>query len=153
MAFRTLRQNEQLENPIVVDNSVMMRWLFHDGSEADQSYARQVLNAIGTQQLQIIVPYVWVYEAAFVVEHYCRRNEIAYDQCTTQLTWLFDLSLVIRGEEIPAGLYEFSHRYGVSAYDAAYVMLALKQSCPLATLDKAIIKISDKVNHTLFELN
>lgn len=152
MAFRTLRQNEQLENPIVVDNSVMMRWLFHDGSEADQSYARKVLNAVSSQKLQVIVPYIWVYEAAFVVERYIRRNEMAYDQFTTQLTWLFDLSLVIRGEEIPVNLYEFSHRYGVSAYDAAYVMLALKQSCPIATLDKTIIKISDKAKYRLFEL-
>ena len=152
MAFRTLRQNEQLENPIVVDNSVMMRWLFHDGSEADQSYARQVLSAIGSQNLQIIVPYIWIYEAAFVVQRYSKQNEMAYEQYKTQLTWLFELSLVIRGEEVPARLYEFSYRYGVSAYDAAYVMLALKQSCPLATLDKTIIKISDKANYTLFEL-
>lgn len=125
MAFRTLRQNERLENPIVVDNSVMMRWLFHDGSEADQSYARKVLSAISPQKLQIIVPYIWVYEAAFVVERYSRQNEMASDQFTTQLSWLFDLSLVIRGEEIPADLYEFSRRYGVSAYDAAYVIPSL----------------------------
>ena len=152
MAFRTLRQNEQLENPIVVDNSVMMRWLFHDGSESDQSYARKVLNAVSSQKLQIIVPYIWVYEAAFVVERYSKRNEMAYEQFTTQLSWLFDLSLVIRGEEIPADLYEFSHRYSVSVYDAAYVMLALKQSCPIATLDKTIIKIADKAKYRLFEL-
>ena len=152
MVFRTLRQNEQLDNPIVVDNSVMMRWLFHDGSDADRTHAYNVLNAIGSQKLQVIVPYIWVYEAAFVVESYCRRNEMAYDQYTIQLTWLFDLSLVIRGEETPADLYEFSHRYGVSAYDAAYAMLALKQSCPIATLDKAIIKISDQAKYILFEL-
>ena len=59
---------------------------------------------------------------------------------------------MIRGEETPRSLYEFSFRYGSSAYDTANIMLAIKQSCPIATLDKTIIKLSDKVKYTLFEV-
>ncbi len=151
MAFRTLKQNELLDNPIVVDNSVMMRWLFRDGSDADQTFASSVLNAISSQNLQVIVPYVWVCEAAFVVKFYSRRDKLPQSRCTDQLIWLFDLSTVIRDSETPASLYEFSHTHDVSAYDAAYIMLALKQSCPIATLDKAMRKSSDKVKYRLFE--
>ena len=152
MAFRTLKQNELLDNPLVVDNSVMMRWLFHDGSDVDQTFARNVLSAIHSQNLQVIVPYIWTCEAAFVVQFYCKRNKLPPSRCTSQLTWLFDLSTVIRGSETPANLYKLSHTYGVSAYDAAYVILALKQSCPIATLDKTIRKTADKARHRLFEL-
>ena len=151
MAFRTLKQDEQLDNSIVVDNSVMMRWLFKDGSNSDQDYAHKVLNAIGSQTLQIIVPHLWVYESAFVVEYYSRREKFAHDQCMDQLTWLFDLCTVVRGDETPADLYEFSHAQGVSAYDAAYAMLALGQSCPIATLDKMLIKASGRAKYILFE--
>jgi len=152
VVFRTLRQEEQLVNPIVVDNSVMMRWLFQHGSKTDQTYAQDVLSTIGSEKLQVIVPYIWVYESAFVVEYYLRRDAKRYDECLEQLTWLFNLSMVIRGEEIPASLYDFSYTHGVSTYDSAYAMLALNQFCPIATLDKKIIKASDKAKFTLFEL-
>ena len=151
MAFRTLKQGEQLDNSIVVDNSVMMRWLFQDGPDSDQVYAHEVLNAIGSQALQIIVPYIWVHESAFVVEYYSRRDKRAHDQCMDQLTWLFDLCTVVRGDETPADLYEFSHAQGLSAYDAAYAMLALGQACPIATLDKMLIKASGRAKYSLFE--
>ena len=48
---------------------------------------------------------------------------------------------MIRGEETPRSLSELSYRYCSSAYDAANIMLAIKQSCPIATLDKTIIKL------------
>ena len=59
---------------------------------------------------------------------------------------------MIRGEETPRSLYEFSYRCGFSAYDIANIMLAIKQSCPIATLDKTIIKLSDNVKYILFEV-
>jgi len=136
---------------VVVDNSVMMRWLFQDGSDTDQDYARGVLNAVGKNELQIIVPYIWVYESAFVVDYYSRGETKSYDEYMECLSWLFDVSTVIRGEVTPASLYEFSQTHSLSAYDAAYVMLALDQSCPIATLDKSIIKISKKVKSKIFK--
>jgi predicted nucleic acid-binding protein len=151
VAFRTLKQDERLDNPIVVDNSVMMRWLFQDGSDSNQAHAHKVLTAIGSQALQVIVPYLWVYESAFVVEYYSRRNQLAHEPCMDQLTWLFDLCTVVRGDETPADLYAFSDTQGVSAYDAAYAMLALGQSCPIATLDKMLIKASGRAKYILFE--
>ncbi|MFQ5659428.1 MAG: type II toxin-antitoxin system VapC family toxin [Gammaproteobacteria bacterium] len=152
MAFKTLKQGEQLDHTLVVDNSVMMRWLFQDGSDRDQDYAQGVLNAIGSKQLRVIVPYMWIYESAFVVEYYSRRDLKSFNECLQQLTWLFDLATVIRGEDTPASFYEFSHRQGLSACDAAYVMLAMNQACPIATLDKTIIKASGKVQYGIFEL-
>lgn len=151
MAFKTLKTDELLTDALVVDNSVMMRWLFQDGSESDQAYARGVLEAIGEQKLQVLVPYVWVYESAFVVNYYAQRGPTSDNTYHEQLIWLFELSTVIRGEERPEVLYEFSQSYRVPAYDASYVMLALSQACPLATLDKTIIKARGKAKFDLFE--
>jgi len=64
---------------------------------------------------------------------------------------VFDLCLVDRGNETPASLYDFSRTQGVSAYDAAYAMLALDHSCPLATLDKTLVKASSRAGYSLFK--
>lgn len=151
MAFKTLKQGEKLDNAVVVDNSVMMRWLFQDGAHDDQVYAQKVLKAIGVKALQVIVPCIWVYESAFVAEYYARRDKLDYDQCGEQLIWLFNLCTVIRGDETPTSLYEFSQAQRLSAYDAGYAKLALDHSCPIATLDKALVKASSKARYRLFK--
>jgi hypothetical protein len=94
----------------------MMRWLFQDGSDSDQVYAQKVLNAIGAQALQIIVPYIWVHESAFVVEYYSRRDQLAHDPWVDQLTWLFDSCAVVRGRSLARvahGLPEFRRNISV----------------------------------------
>ena len=58
MAFKSLSQDERFDNAMVIDNSVMMRWLFKDGSTADQDYAERVLQATKTRQLTVLVPYL-----------------------------------------------------------------------------------------------
>jgi len=151
VAFSILKPGEQLENSVVVDNSVMMRWLYLDGSSSGQAYAQKVLHTIGSQAIQIIVPYIWVYESAFVVEYYSRRDNLDHDQCMEQLNWLFDLCTVVRGSETPARLYEFSRIQGVSAYDSAYAMLAMSQSCPIATLDRKLVKAASRAKYRVFK--
>ena len=50
---------------LVVDNSVAMRWLFADGSEADRQYASEVAALVET--CEVHVPALFVTEAANVI--------------------------------------------------------------------------------------
>ena len=150
MAFSTLASSQALAGAIVIDNSVMMRWLFNDGSKADQQYAQRTRAHIGTKQLQVIVPYIWIYEASFVTNFYTKKGLISIADAVSHLNALFDLCLVIRGEEMPSELFQFANTHGLSTYDAAYVMLALQQGCAIATLDKAIIKTSNAAGYNVF---
>ena len=150
MAFKSLENDQVLPNAIVVDNSVMMRWLFKDGSETDQHYAQTVLHYIEADQPHVIAPSIWVYEAAFVVNYYAKKDSVSYETSMNHLDSLFDLCTVIRGEQTPAMLFDMSHTHNLSAYDASYVLLALQQNCPIATLDKAIIAVSEPLNLKLF---
>ena len=150
MAFNTLATEQLLSNAIVVDNSVMMRWLFDDGSEKDTQYAQKVLNQIEVRKLNVIVPYIWVYEASFVVNFYVKKETISHNKSIEHLDSLFNLCLVIRGEETPKDLFVFASTYNLSTYDASYVMLAMQQKASIATLDKEIVKISENIDLDVF---
>lgn len=151
MVFRSLAKDEKLENALVVDNSVMMRWLFTDGSTSDQKYARSVLQAINAKTLTVLVPYVWVYESAFVAHFYVKQRALGYTDATSRLDALFELATVIRGEEIPSHLLDFAKSSAVSSYDASYLLLAMQQECPLATLDKKMRRACKKLNGLLYK--
>lgn len=150
MAFKSLAKNQVLSNVTVVDNSVMMRWLFKDGSESDQRYAQKVLKYIEAHKPQVIVPYLWVYEASFVVNYYTKKGIVSFETSMNHLESLFALCSVIRGNETPSILFDFSSTHGLSSYDAAYVQLTLQQNCPIATLDKKIIAVSGQLNVSIF---
>ena len=150
MAFSVLTNGQLLSNALVVDNSVMMRWLFNDGSETDQQYAQKVLHYIETSKAKVIVPYIWVYEASFVVNFYTKKGKVSHADSRKHLDSLFDLCQVIRGEETPKELFYFANTNGLSSYDSSYLMLAIQQKLPIATLDKEIIRISENLNVPVF---
>jgi predicted nucleic acid-binding protein len=150
MAFNMPATDQLLSNTIVVDNSVMMRWLFNDGTEKDIQYAKKVLNYIEVHKLKVIVPYIWVYEASFVVNFYAKKEIISHEKSIKHLDSLFDLCSVIRGEEIPSDLFVFANAHKLSTYDASYAMLAMQQKAPIATLDKDIVKASKKIDIDIF---
>ena len=106
----------------------MMRWLFDDGSTADQHYAKSVLAAVKDRQLTVLVPPIWVYESAFVTNHYVKQKSINLTNCRQQLDILFELV----------------------SYDTAYLLLAQQQACPLATLDKKMNKVHKKSGGQVF---
>ena len=151
MAFKSLAKNERYENALVIDNSVMMRWLFNDGSAADQNYAKSVLQAIKSKAFTVLVPYIWVYESAFVAHYYTKQQSVSLEEATSRLEALFELSTVVRGEETPSQLLHVAQSYGVSTYDASYLLLAKQQACPVATLDRKMQKACKKFNGLLYE--
>jgi predicted nucleic acid-binding protein len=123
----------------------MMRWLFSDGSSSDRRYATRILDSVRKTNPQIIVPYFWVYEAAFVVNYYVGEGALDSLQAASHLDSLFDLCTVAIDKESPAALFDFSRTHGVSAYDAAYLVLARAQNSQLATLDKKMRRVARKL--------
>jgi predicted nucleic acid-binding protein len=135
---------------LVVDNSVMMRWLFDDGSRSDRRYAADILETINESQCAVLVPCLWVYESAFVVNYYVERGEIEKHQGARHLSSLYDLCCVATDKQPPAVLFEFSHLNGISAYDSGYIILAQSQRLPIATLDRKMRKVSVTLGVELF---
>ena len=134
----------------MLDNSVMMRWLFDDGSTADRRYAAKVLDRLGERQGTVFAPYVWVYEAAYVVNFYVERGDMEKSAGLRHLESLHDLTSVISERQSPAKLLEFSRAHGLSAYDSAYLLLARSLNLPIATLDRKMRRTASKLGIETF---
>ena len=122
---------------LVLDNSVAMRWLFADGSEADRHYASEVAAMVETSEVH--VPALFVTEAAHVISRALKVGVITPQECESRFDLLNAMQASIDPMEsmhsaMPLTIKAFDE--GLSAYDASYLLLAKKLGCPLATLDK-----------------
>ena len=97
-----------------------------------------------------MVPYLWTYEAANVVAQYVRLGELDYDVASNTLIALQEVCSVIIDRETPLALFEAAEVHGVTAYDAAYLLLARSEGLPLATLDKKMRKVAGNMGITVF---
>ncbi len=122
-----------LGDGIVIDCSVAMSWCFLD---EDDDYARTVLRALAG--VQACVPTLWCLEVANALLVGERRNRLTRAASSRFLGLLDALPLrVERHGEHPATreVLHLGRLHGISAYDAAYLELAIRLGVPLATLD------------------
>jgi predicted nucleic acid-binding protein len=135
--------------PLVVDASVALAWALPDESSA---YADAVLAVVEQEGLR--VPELWAREIANgLAVAYLRKRITSADE----RAFLVALSrLSIEVEETSAALTVIrdgtaaAMRYGLSAYDAAYVDLASRERLTLATLDTAMRKAAEQSGVTIF---
>lgn len=124
------------DQAIVLDNSVAMRWLVASAHAEHQRFALNVREHIKARNYRVLVPYLWIYEAAHVVSRYVVSGELPVQVASRALLAFEQSFTIVLSRESPQALSEFAQAHSLSAYDAAYVMLAQKQGLGLATLDK-----------------
>jgi predicted nucleic acid-binding protein len=122
---------------LVIDNSVVMRWLFKDGSDADRVYAGRVASLVESSEVH--VPTLFIAEAANVISRALKAGVITRNDSAAY----FDLINQMDAQVIsPARTQDVTNvalkalDEGLSSYDATYLLLAERLACPLATLDK-----------------
>lgn len=118
---------------IVVDASVALAWCFPDETN---DYAVMVLDALDIQQA--VVPSIWPLEVANAILVGERRRRIEQSDIRQFLQLLQDLK--IQQDTVPApetvnNVLPLARKYGLSAYDASYLEVALRRSAALATID------------------
>jgi len=136
--------------PLVVDASVALAWALPDESSA---YAEAVLAVIEKEGLR--VPELWAREIANgLAVAYLRKRLTSADE----RAFLAALShLIIDVEETSTALTVIrdgtaaAMRYGLTAYDAAYVDLASREKLTLATLDTAMRKAAEQSGIAIFQ--
>ena len=120
----------------VLDCSVVLAWYFPD--EAN-SYADAVARQLST--IDAIVPSLWPLEVANGILMGERRKRSTIEQSTRWLAFLESLPITIDGEPAANALREtltIARTHGLSAYDAAYLELAIRRRLPIATLDRRL---------------
>lgn len=116
----------------MLDASVALSWAFEDEAE---EYADAVLE--GLSGSGAVVPDLWGYEVVNALLAGERRRRIMPAESARFLTLLRDLPIEV--EEMTfselSDLASLAREYGLSAYDAAYLGVAVRRGIPLATRD------------------
>ncbi len=122
----------------VLDCSITMAWCFAD--EADE-YADAVLDLLlGAEAL---VPAVWPLEVANVLLVAERRERINEAQLARLVELLRSLPVVVDSgtlDRVMGAVLPLAREHKLSAYDASYLELAMREGIPLASRDDRLIE-------------
>lgn len=120
--------------PFVVDVSVMMAWHFED----ERSPAAEALRA-RLRDDGVRVPALWWFEIRNVLLTGERRGRTQSHTAKAFLDSLRDMSISIELLPDEDAVMALARRHRLSFYDAAYLELAKREGCELATFDRDLI--------------
>jgi len=135
----------------VIDASVVLTWCFPDENAAMAEHVADLFKRDGTA----IAPSFWPHEVLNALLAGERRKRISRDLVRSFLDDLATLPIVL--EQFPAGIVfdrieRLSREHGLTAYDAAYLDLALESISPLATLDEDLVRACKKAKVRLIHV-
>jgi predicted nucleic acid-binding protein len=131
----------------VLDGSVTMVWGFED--EADD-YADSILDRMPS--LQAYVPSLWSLEVANVLLVGERRKRTTPADTSRFLAILGTFPITVDEEQAWADTLHLARAHNRSAYDAAYLELAIRRGLPLATLDAKLKAAANAVGVPLYQV-
>lgn len=133
---------------VVVDASVALAWAFPDEAS---DYAEKVLIALNGRT--ILVPALWAIEITNAVLVAERRKRVAQPEVRRFVELLRELTVMMDSQgvaESVSNVLPLGRQYGLSAYDAAYLDVAMRNGAPLATLDGGLRKAGRKAGVEIF---
>lgn len=122
----------------VMDCSVTMGWCFEDERDA---YSEAILERLGPWEAA--VPSLWTFEVANTLLVGERRKRISKPDASNFVAFLAHLPITIDEASTWRALSSvlaLARVQNLSAYDAAYLELAVREGLPLATRDQALKK-------------
>ena len=131
-------------NRFVIDASIAVAWCFDD--EKTQ-FTERTLDQIA-DGAEVVVPALWPFEVANALLIAERRKRLTTAQSTAFLNELESLNISIDAASLLRTFNQVlveARQYNLTAYDAAYLELALRRGLPLATLDDNLKKAAKAV--------
>jgi predicted nucleic acid-binding protein len=128
----------------VLDASVALLWLAPETNPAGADYATAALGALADSQA--LVPSLFALEIANVVAKLESRGISTEADSQRYITLLGRLNIAVdqaTAAQACGDTLSLARRYKLSAYDAAYLELALRAGLPLATLDANLAKAAE----------
>lgn len=135
----------------VLDASVALLWLAPDTQSAGVDYATATLLAL--KETQALVPSLMALEASNVVAKLESKGLLTQADSQRFIALLGRLNIVTDPATAAHALGDTLHlarRHKLSAYDAAYLELALRSGLPLATLDASLAKAAQSAGVSIF---
>lgn len=117
----------------VVDASIAGAWLLPD---EENEFTAQVMSRMADEDA--LAPDLLQHEIRSILLSAARRGRIDDDLVYTALSRFRGLPLRLISRSDDAEVVRVARRYQLSAYDAAYLALALLENAPMATLDRKL---------------
>ncbi len=114
----------------VLDSSVTMAWVLRDEQSAQAGAALEQVAEIGG-----IAPALWWVEVRNVLVIAERRGRLTQEDTAAAVQAIDALGIHLDHAPDNTSVLQLARTHGLTAYDAMYLELALRQQRPLATLD------------------
>lgn len=139
-------------NSFVIDCSTTMSLFLPD--EKEVNYTNIIFKQLKNNNC--IVPSIWSYETTNVLLSCKKRNRLDDRQINNIANLINKLPIVIDNNNfgfIVKNVLNIAVDNELSIYDASYIELAKRLNCSLATLDKKLARIANKLNiHVICEV-
>ena len=135
----------------VLDASVALLWLAPETNRAGVEYAVATLMAL--KESQAVAPSLLALEAANVVAKLESRGVVTEADSQRFIALLGRLNIVTDPATAARALGDtlnLARRHRLSAYDAAYLEVALRKGLPLATLDASLARAATTAGVPIF---
>lgn len=135
-------------NRFVLDNSVVMAWYFEDEANA---YTSAILESLA--EGEALVPAIWPLEVANVLLVGERRGRSTEARTSRFIALLEALPIRVdaaTSQRALSGILTLAREQRLSAYDAAYLDLAMREGVSLATQDQGLRRAAEKCGVEVF---
>lgn len=127
---------------LVVDVSAILPLAF---SDEDHSYSREVVRAVADEGATV-PPLFWFEVWNVLVTNEVRRNRIIREQSARFVELLEQMRIEIAALPQSDALLSVAREHDITAYDAAYLELALRLNAPIATKDEKLSRIASSAS-------
>lgn len=125
----------------VVDNSIAIAWAY---PKQATEYTERLLDNASHGLLH--TAFIWPAEFANAANTLVTRGLLTDELGAEIIALSNDFGFIVDKVPDPANLYAISRKYGLTAYDAAYLELAIRLNLPLATRDADLTKAAKSLN-------
>jgi predicted nucleic acid-binding protein len=112
-------------------------------SEEATEFTQTLLLRLSNLTDSAVVPALWLYEVANVVELAVRKGRIPGEKALAFLDRLADLPIEVENPsrtQVFVSVRMLARQYQLTGYDAAYLELAIRHRLSVASLDRALSK-------------
>ncbi|MDP3090209.1 MAG: type II toxin-antitoxin system VapC family toxin [Nitrospira sp.] len=129
---------------VVPDASVILKWVLEKENEPDQAQSRRLQDAVLADRVEIKLPALWRYEVGNVLG--LKQPTLAMELMSALLAYDFE-EVPLEAEYAFATLEHMREVKGVTFYDSAYHVLAMRTKGLYLTADAAYVKRAKRKGH------
>lgn len=129
---------------VVPDASVILKWVLEKENEPDQAQSRRLQDAVSADRVDIKLPALWRYEIGNVLG--LKQPALAMELMSALLAYDFE-EVLLETEYALAVLDHMREIRGVTFYDSAYHVLAMRTKGLYLTADAAYVKRAKRKGH------